>query len=63
MVGLTVKFDLTRARYLRLIPAGRASVAVSLLTFWDRPWSSNAKRFAAHALAPAYARGIDVLGG
>ena len=45
----------------RVIPADRASCAASLLLFWERAWSSNAKRYAYHALAKALSRGIDVL--
>lgn len=54
--------DLVFRAYLdRVVPPDRASVAGALLGFWDRPWSSNAKRFAYHALRYAFARGLDPL--
>lgn len=54
--------DLVFRAYLdRVVPPDRASVAGALLGFWDRPWSSNAKRFAYHALSRALAHGLDVL--
>lgn len=36
-------------------------IALALLAYWERPWSSQAKRFAYHALNRALVRGIDVL--
>lgn len=33
----------------------------ALLAFWSRTWSSNAKRFAMHALVRAHEAGCDVL--
>jgi hypothetical protein len=45
------------------VPQPHISVAESLLAFWDRPWSPQAKRFALHALRTALARGYDVLQG
>lgn len=38
-------------------------LALSLLAYWERPWSSRAMRFALFALARAARRGIDVLEG
>lgn len=40
---------------------GQPSCALSLLAYWDRPWSSNAKRFACHALHRALVHGLNVL--
>lgn len=40
---------------------GRPSCALSLLALWERPWSSNALRWANHALVRAYSAGLDVL--
>ncbi len=45
----------------RVVPQPGVSVAESLLTFWDMPWSWRAARFAYHALRVALARGLDVL--
>ncbi len=44
----------------RVVPQPHASVAESLLAFWDRPWSGTAKRFAYHALHFARSRGLEV---
>ncbi len=35
--------------------------ANALLAVWDRPWSQNAIRFAAHRLTTAHDAGLDVL--
>ena len=45
----------------RCVPQPNVSVALSLLAFWDRPWSSNAQRFAYHAIGRALRLGFDVL--
>lgn len=41
--------------------AFRFPTAHALLTYWSRTWSSNAKRFAMHALGRAHDAGCDVL--
>lgn len=50
-----------KERYTRRVTGGRESVAYALLDMWERPWSSRALRFAAHALCRMLVRGIDVL--
>lgn len=52
---------ISRESWYRARVAPDVSVALALLALWDRPWSSNAIRFAYHALHRAYARGLDVL--
>ncbi len=44
-----------------VIPEAKVSIAESLITFWDRPWSHMAKRFACFALVRACAHGLDVM--
>ncbi len=44
-----------------VVPQPHVSIAESLLTFWDRPHSPQAKRFAYHALRFALSRGLDPL--
>lgn len=46
--------------YSLFICTGRPSCALSLLDLWDRPWSSNAKRYVYHVLARAAQHGLDV---
>jgi hypothetical protein len=41
----------------------RPSVALSMLALWERPWSTQALRFAAHILQRAWNHGCDVLEG
>lgn len=48
--------------YKHHVCVGKPSCALSLLALWERPWSTQALRFAAHALATARAAGLVVLG-
>lgn len=48
-------------RWLADVCGFRPSCALSLLALWERPWSSNALRWANHALVRAYRAGLDVL--
>ena len=48
-------------RYRAAVVRMRPSVALSLLDYWDHPWSSSAQRFALHVLRTALSRGINVL--
>jgi hypothetical protein len=49
------------SEYVKHVTRGNPSCAFALLALWERPWSSTALRFAAHALQRAYTRGLDVL--
>lgn len=51
--------ELNRLERGRLIQ--RYPTSAVLLELWDRPWSPNALRFAAHRLGVVASHGIDVL--
>ncbi len=61
LADIVVRCDALDRYRVSVVPQPRVSVAESLLTCWDIPWSGRAMRFAYHALRRALAHGIDVL--
>lgn len=51
----------TREEGVVIIGSNRFPTATCLLAVWSRPWSSSAKRWAAHRLAQVFHLGFDVL--